>query len=126
MFILKSRIFSFYIYVYRYIYIFYIVHMFFFVLCISSAGTGHTLGTEACHTCIAVCILQLVSWRAECRPGSAAVGKRDLHVCTNSQPHKRACARPVVLSVRITPMHTHTQPYIMSNLTPLAAEAASH
>lgn len=36
------------------------LYSWFFFYTFSRAGTVHTLGTEACHTCIALCILQLV------------------------------------------------------------------
>lgn len=72
MLIYKRSLFSLYIYIYIYYIIYKSVNFF---LRFSRAGTVHTPGTEACHTCIAFCILQLVGWQAWCHPGSAAVGE---------------------------------------------------
>ncbi len=93
-----------YIHIYTYIYMSYINQLIFF-LHFSRAGTVHTPGTEACHTCIAFCILQLVGWQAWCHPGSAAVGE-----CLHQLP-------------RHTHTHTHTHlsshPYSYNHTSPL-------
>lgn len=84
-------------FLYVFIYIVYISVNFF--LHFSRAGTVHTLGTEACHTCIAFCILQLVGWQAQCHPGSAAVGESILCL------HQHIFSLTFCLLHRI---HTHT------------------
>lgn len=90
-----------------------------FFLHFSRAGTVHTPGTEACHTCIA---FAFYSWLA----GRHNVIQAVLHlvsVCTNSEhTHTHTGIFSLTLWVFcVTPI----QPYIMCNLAPASPGSAT-
>lgn len=114
MFISKKKlIFFFFIYICS---IYISVHFF---LHFSRAGTVHTPGTEACHTCIA---FAFYSWLA----GRHNVIQAVLHlmsVCTNSE-HTHTHTGIFSLTLRVFCV-TPIQPYIMCNLAPASPGSAT-
>lgn len=113
MFISKKKlIFFFYIYICS---IYISIHFF---LHFSRAGTVHTPGTEACHTCIA---FAFYSWLA----GRHNVIQAVLHlvsVCTNFEhTHTHRHFLPHSLSF----LHHTLQPYIMCNLAAASPGSAT-
>lgn len=110
MLIYKRSLFSLYIYIYIYYIIYKSVNFF---LRFSRAGTVHTPGTEACHTCIAFCILQLVGWQAWCHPGSAAVGE-----FTNTHTHPPHFSPHSFFCFRIYTQTTTHHPYTLAPAYP--------
>lgn len=95
-------------FLYIYLYIVYVYQLNFF-LHFSRAGTVHTPGTEACHTCIA---FAFYSWLAGRRDVIQAVLQlvSASYVCTNSE-HTFSLSLSLTLSISLSLLHnihTHT------------------